>query len=89
MAVYTTVISQKSPIKFGNVGLEDLQMKTYPEDTSAIAVVLCDYGYFDISAFQFTRNLRIKILKKEGSSIGTRVYPTNARSLIKGITFNL
>jgi hypothetical protein len=80
---------QKSPIKFGNVSINELQMKSYPEDTSATAVILCDYGYFDASAFQFTETMRIKILKKEGSDFGTNVFPANAKSLIKGITFNL
>jgi hypothetical protein len=80
---------QKSPIKYGNVSMDELMMKSYPADTSATAVILCDYGYFAASAFQFTETMRIKILKKEGSDFGTNVFPANAKSLIKGITFNL
>jgi len=31
----------KSPIKFGKVTLEELEMTQYTPDTSAVAVVLC------------------------------------------------
>lgn len=65
--------AQKPPIKFGDISLEDLQMKGYPLDSSAAAVVLADYGESTISYIQsegfilnFERIRRIKILKKEG-----------------------
>ncbi len=66
--------AQKPPIKWKEIPMEDLQMTSYSLDTSASAVVLCDYGqyYFDINPngqnlFLFNkRHLRIKILKKEG-----------------------
>jgi len=69
-----TLIAQKPPIKWKEVPIEDLKMSSYSLDTSASAVVLCDYGqyYFDINPngqnlFLFNkRHLRIKILKKEG-----------------------
>jgi hypothetical protein len=82
------VKAQKAPIKFGKIDKADLEMKTYPADTSAIAVILYDYGHFE--GFQFTHTLRIKILKKEGTSYGSQVFPINAqKSDIKGIVYNL
>jgi hypothetical protein len=39
-----TSLAQKSPIKFGDIPLEDLKMTTYPQDSSAHAVILTDYG---------------------------------------------
>jgi hypothetical protein len=87
---FTSGISgQKVPIKFGEVSMEDLKMVTYPLDTSASAVILCDYGYFDHLTFQFTRIVRIKIFRKEGYSWANRSYSGNSKPQIKGITFNL
>ena len=65
-------LAQKSPIKFGDVSLEELNMKIYEKDSSAEAVVLVDYGEADLSILKdmaklkFERHVRIKILKKEG-----------------------
>ncbi len=66
--------AQKPPIKWKEIAIEDLQMTSYSLDTSASAVVLCDYGqyYFDLNPngqnlFLFNkRHLRIKILNKNG-----------------------
>lgn len=65
--------AQKAPIKFGDVPLEDLQMKRYPLDSTASAVVLADYGQSTLQYDQtngfflvFERITRIKILTKEG-----------------------
>ena len=40
----TTLIAQKAPIKYGKVSIDELKMKSYEKDTSAVAVYLCDYG---------------------------------------------
>lgn len=70
----TIVFSQKSPIKFGDIPIEDLKMTTYPLDSSASAVILADYGesYIALTAIsaslKFERHIRIKILKKDGLS---------------------
>ncbi len=80
---------QKAPIKFGDVSLEDLQMVTYPADTSAPAVILCDYGYFNTTNAQFTRIQRIKILRKEGYYWANSGYPCSANTQIRGVTTNL
>jgi hypothetical protein len=67
-----TLYAQKSPIKFGEIPLEDLKMTGYDKDSSAAAVILTDYGeaYINASAVTtlllFERHVRIKILKKEG-----------------------
>ncbi len=65
--------AQKSPIKFGDIPMEDLKMTKYDKDSSASAVVLEDYGvaFVNIDAagdphLVFDRHKRIKILKKEG-----------------------
>ncbi|HMG90697.1 MAG TPA: DUF3857 and transglutaminase domain-containing protein [Chryseolinea sp.] len=69
---FQTLNAQKSPIKFGEIPLEDLKMTRYDKDSSAAAVMLTDYGEAYITAssiessLQFERHVRIKILKKEG-----------------------
>jgi len=84
-----SVVAQKAPIKYGKIDKADLEMKVYPSDTSALAAILCDYGYFNATQYQFTRILRIKIFKKEGTSWGNQAFPTNTKADIHGITYNL
>jgi hypothetical protein len=81
--------SQKAPMKFGSVDQADLEMKVYPLDTGAVAVVLCDYGYFNIRTYDFSRTLRIKILKKEGTRWGNLAFPSDENTTVRGITYNL
>lgn len=62
--------------KFGKVSIEELEMKSYANDTSANAVVLYEEGY---TSFFFTDDFvlqteiteRIKILKQEGVELAT------------------
>jgi hypothetical protein len=82
-------LSQKPPIKFGKVDKASLEMNIYARDTSAEAVILCDYGRFDPNDFNFYRNIRIKILKKGGYDWANMTFPSHYESHIKGITFNL
>ena len=89
LSLISGLSGQKAPIKFGDVSLEDLQMVSYPGDTSAPAVILCDYGYLNTGSLQFIRTLRIKILKKEGYGWANSSYPSNSQSVIRGITSNL
>jgi hypothetical protein len=66
--------SQQAPIKWKEVSMDELKMTQYEPDTSAGAVILCDYGqrYFNTNPngrnlFLFMdRHVRIKILKPEG-----------------------
>lgn len=70
--VSITAVAQKSPVKFGNIPMEDMKMTVYGKDSSAAAVILVDYGeaYIQVNTVSVTLNLerhvRIKILKKEG-----------------------
>lgn len=85
IALFHTLLSaQEAPIKYGKIPREDLNMTVYPPDTSAKAVVLCDYGKL---TFEFTtdkphlilsRHKRIKILKRAGFDQGDIVIPYNA-----------
>ncbi|MCU0382640.1 MAG: DUF3857 and transglutaminase domain-containing protein [Cyclobacteriaceae bacterium] len=73
-----TVIAQKSPIKFGEVSLDEIRMSSYPEDSSANAVVLSEFGkaYISITnvsaSLYFEKHVRIKILKNEGSYLSNQ-----------------
>jgi len=94
--------SQKSPVKFGEIPLEDLKMKSYDKDSSASAVVLVDYGeaYLQISmntaTLNFERHVRIKILNKEGlkwADAAIQLYQSGSAeervSSLKAVTYNL
>jgi hypothetical protein len=104
LLVSFNIFSQKlAPIEFGQVPMEDLQMKVYAKDSSAEAVVLCDYGeYFytflnNYPTVNYHRHIRIKILKKSGfgrANIRIPYHPSNDDrtekiSNIKAITHNL
>lgn len=96
------IFAQKAPIKFGEVPPEDLKLTTYSADTTAIAVVLADYGvstftYSEDKGFmiRFERTMRIKILKQDGTKHGTFEIPlykdgTDKEKItsLKAITFN-
>jgi hypothetical protein len=94
--------AQKSPIKFGEIALEDLKMTVYSKDSSAAAVILTDYGeaYITLSASHasliFERHVRIKILKKEGlqwADASIPLYKSGSDeervSKLKAATYNL
>jgi len=72
-ALCTCSFSQKPPIKFGDISIEDLKMTRYDKDTAAAAVVLTDFGETDFKYNEnkgwqllFERITRIKIIKKDG-----------------------
>lgn len=64
----------KPPIKWKDVSMQEMKMKSYDYEPNAPAVILCDFGklYFDINSggkFLFLikeRIVRIKILTEEG-----------------------
>lgn len=72
------VLAQKSPIKFGEIPIEDMMMTSYNKDSSAAALILVDYGEAYLSAnsvqntVNFERHVRIKILTKEGMAWANR-----------------
>lgn len=66
--------SQEPPIEWGEIPKEDLLMKTFPGDSNATAVVLCDYGVTKMDNdlnLKYERLLRIKILNEKGYKWGT------------------
>jgi hypothetical protein len=93
--------AQKSPIKFGEIPIDDLKMTIYDKDSSASAVVLADYGEAYITAggalkMTFERHVRIKILTKEGLEWGNAVIPLfysgsseESVSGLKAMSYNL
>jgi len=82
-------ISAKTPIKYGKVDLEDLKMTVYEPDTSASAVVLCKYGYFNGNDYKFTTITRVKILKKSGVSLSEFSFPGKEDMQVRGKVYNL
>lgn len=98
------VQAQNPPIKFGDVSMDEVQMNGYPPDSSAVAVVLADYGESSIQYNQtqgfillFERVTRTKILRKEGYDwanfeillyTGSQEYREKLSSL-KVVTYNL
>ena len=81
--------AQKRPIKFGKVPKSDLEMTVYDNDSSAAAVVLCDYGYWDANDGMFRRVYRIKILTKEGLDYANFIYPSLNEVTLRGKTSTL
>lgn len=73
--VLTYSNAQKPPMKWGQVDLEELNMTTCPEDTTAAAVILGDYATLKFDFGQGTRYIfehhrRIKILDKSAFNYG-------------------
>ena len=98
------IFAQKPlPIEYGKISVEDLRMKTYAKDSSAEAVVLCDYGDYSYAFGDnypyviYKRHVRIKILKKSAFDrasirIGYRVGYDKKNETIrdfKAATYNL
>lgn len=104
LLLFTTSFSfgQKPALKFGEIPVEDMTMTVYDKDSSAVAVILYDYGkaYVNInnvsSSLVFERQVRIKILKKEGLSwadVSIPLYISGSTeekvSGLKAVTYNL
>lgn len=68
-----SVSGQEFIMEFGRVGKEEIEMKTYPQDTVAEALVLFDLGKSHFARTEnsfdliFERHTRIKILKSSGT----------------------
>ena len=56
--------------KFGDIKMPDINLKAYPGDSTATAVILCEYGScrFDSDShnLKFRYHVRLKILSKDG-----------------------
>ena len=75
----TDLFSQQQlapPMVFGKISGEDLKMTVYERDTSATALVLCNYGQANVEQspdkmwLRWEHHKRIKILKKQGFGYG-------------------
>lgn len=89
LLISSTLNAAKDPIKFGKVSMEEMEQTTCPIDSSASAMVLCNYGYFRGQDFSFTQIKRIKILKKEGTRHADIITHGGGDVNIKGATFNM
>lgn len=98
----TQALAQKPPIKYGDIPMEQMQMKVYTKDSSASAVILADYGesIIDYSSdnfvIRFQRIRRVKILNKDGYDWGNltiQLYRDGGKvedlGNLKGVTYNL
>lgn len=83
------VTAGNEPMKYGKPETSELEMTVYTPDSSASAVVLCNYGYFDATQFQFVHQIRIKILKETGKSHGNFFVPAAEKTNVKGQVVNL
>jgi len=84
-----SLFSQKAPASYGKIDAEDLKMTVYEKDTSAVAVVLIDYGWFNVNDFSFTRLYRVKILKKAGYSYADFKDETMSKPAVRGVVYSL
>ena len=79
IAITPSVFSQKAPIKFGKIDEKDLNMTVYDKDSSASAVILCDYGdtYMEYNTTKesfemiYFKHLRVKIFKADADVVNT------------------
>ena len=81
--------AQKAPMKYGKPTMEQMTKSVYEIDSTAPAIVLCNYGYLDNNTYMFTHTIRIKILKKEGYSWANQSFRTGFTTDVRGKTFNL
>ncbi len=78
-------------MEWGEVSKADLAMTSYAPDTSAPALILCDYGVQKLSddlGLNFTRHVRIKIFSAAGFSWGSQavdLYTKDNTQRINGI----
>lgn len=78
-----------APMKYGKPEPSELTMTVYTPDSSASAVLLCNYGYFDATQLQFVHQMRIKILKETGKSHGNFFVPAAEKTNVKGQVVNM
>ena len=76
-------------IEFGAVSEEEMNMISYEKDTTAAAIILFDKGRFNSNTGEFSRDLRIKILKSAGTKWGNWTLDIPTKSSIKGIVYNI
>lgn len=76
---FISAVSQDNGFEFGKITLKELQMTQYEPDSSAVAVVLNEFGnaFIETSEYQlvFEHHVKIKILKKDGLNQANFVIP--------------
>ncbi|HEY4786393.1 MAG TPA: DUF3857 domain-containing protein [Bacteroidales bacterium] len=73
---FSVASAQKVPIHWGKLLSTDTSMRVYKSDPKAPAVVLCDFGTADVGPrTEYTRHVRVKILKDDGLKYGTVEIP--------------
>jgi hypothetical protein len=92
VCVFLFAISEnysQGKISFGKVTLDELTMTEYQRDTTADAIILADIGRLNGDNLEFTRHMRVKILKKSGMEWGNWVFNTPSKSDFRVAVFNL
>jgi hypothetical protein len=83
------LLAQSKPMKWGDVPRADLEMKTFPEDSNATAVILCDFGevtFNDQFGMVFSRHQRVKILSEAGYDWGSHAIQFYAKDKRQRVT---
>ena len=72
--VNRTIAQEKPPpITWGKIPHEHLEMKSFPSDTNASVIILCDYGESKFNNefnIVFDRHQKVKILNNKGYDWG-------------------
>ncbi len=86
-----SVRAQNHDFKFGEIRIKELEMKTYPLDSAASAVVLNEFGeaYFDEGKLYFEYHVKMKILTKEGLKYGDFRIPLRKNESNKEEIFSI
>lgn len=90
LALFTfAATAAKAPMKYGKPEPAELEMTVYTPDSSASAVVLCNWGYFNALQLQFVHQIRIKILKETGKEHGNFFVPAGENTDVRGQVVNM
>lgn len=82
------IYAQKAPLKWGKVSADEWNIKVCDFDTSASAIVLCDYGQINFeyeSPITLTIHKRIKILKQNGLDQAYITIPFNGKNELETV----
>ncbi len=76
---WPALLAQKVPIQWGQVPAEQWAITHCPFDSSALAVILADFGVVEVVAKServvYKRHIRLKILSKKALGLATRTIP--------------
>ncbi len=97
-AVASLVLAQDPPMTWGEIPKSEIGITSYPADTAATAVILCDYGTSEFNGdaeIVYNYHVRIRILSAAGYHWGTHsvtVLGTDDAEFIRdieGVTYTL